>query len=149
MRDRFEISKRHALLKSLSGNHAAGSWVSCHRWQGHTHRRCVHQPEAADRRKQTISNSADRQFQLGRSAVSHGLRSTRQHRSIFRNGFWRQTLSRRCSCPITVSRPRTTLPILPPFVSSAARPARQQFRFFHLQPARLLPNWASIQSITI
>lgn len=104
-----------------------------HWWQGYTHCRCVHQPEAVDRRKQTIWNSADwRNFNSEDSTVSHGLRSSRQHRSIFSNGSWRQTLSRYCNCPITpeLLYDFTTL------YSRAAASTQQQFRFFHLQPRR-------------
>lgn len=81
IRDRFErLAHRHVLLKSFSKLRGWFIVGVCHRWKAHTHTHTptqnlyVHQPEAVDRRKQTISDSAG-DFNSGRSAVWHGFRS--------------------------------------------------------------------------
>lgn len=65
------LADRHALLKSFSELRGRFIVGVCHWWKGtytHTHNLYVHQPEAVDRRKQTISDSAG-DFNSGRSAV--------------------------------------------------------------------------------
>lgn len=89
-------------------------------------------------------------------AVSHGLRSARQHRSIFRNGSWRQTLSspRRCSSrPDYVPRPRNYPAILLLLCRRRRCAATVPRRTSNFAPfvcnrrAWLFPNWTFVQSI--
>lgn len=125
--DRNQSVSSHALLKSLSRNCAAGSWVSVMPTDGES------TPSVRPSTRGGWPLKANH-FELGRPAIPTrkiggvtGFRSGRQHRSIFRNGSWRQTLARRCSCLITVP-PLNYPTILQSFV--AARPTGSNFASF-------------------
>lgn len=129
------VGKRHALLKSLFGNYPRPVHV-CHRWRRYIHR--LMRPSTRNGWPLKANH-----FELDRLAiptrkiggVTPGFRSGRQHRSIFRNGCWRQTLSLQLS-------DYGTVPELPydfaVFRKRRCSTNRQQFRFFHLQPGAVV-----------